>query len=164
MFPVYFYGIPTVLAEFVDQKTIKNDSKPFICSLITCAGSIGNADKMLKNYLRKQNLHLNSSFSVKMPNNYNIMSNLSDKEKENLVLQNAEKEINNITELLKEGKEGNFAKHGYIFMFTPIVYPLYGIYRNTKKFYATDACNSCGSYAEIALHKLSRLKIENQYG
>lgn len=159
IFPVYFYGLPTVVAEFVDQLTFKSELKPFTYSVITCAGSIGNADKMLENSLRKKNLRLNSSFSVKMPNNYNIMSDLPGKEKQNLVLQNAEKEIDKITELLKAGKEGNFAKHGYIFMFTPIVYPLYGIYRKTKKFYATDACNSCGSCAEMCPSEV--IQIEN---
>ena len=101
VFPVYFYGLPTVVSEFIDQLTIKSESNPFIYTVITCAGSIGNADKMLGKLLRKRNLELNSSFSVIMPNNYNIMSNVPDREKQNIILQNAEKEIEEIAKLLK---------------------------------------------------------------
>lgn len=158
IFPVYFYGLPTVVTEFVDNLTIKSSSKPFIYTVITCAGSIGNADKMLGKFLEKKNLELNSSFSVTMPNNYNIMSNLPDEEKQNLVLQNAEEKIESITKRLKANTKGNFAKHGYFSMFTPIVYPIYGLYRNTKKFYATGDCNNCGSCEEICPSEVIQIK------
>ncbi|HMK53456.1 MAG TPA: EFR1 family ferrodoxin [Methanobacteriaceae archaeon] len=158
VFPVYFYGLPTVVTEFVDKLTIESSSKPFIYTVITCAAFIGNADKTLGKLLEKKNLQLNSSFSVTMPNNYNIMSNLPDKEKQNIVLQNAEKEIEKIAKLLKTNTKGNFAKHGYLSIFTPIVYPIYGIYRNTKKFYATQDCNNCGSCAKMCPEEVIQIK------
>lgn len=113
---------------------------------------------MLGKLLRKRNLELNSSFSVIMPNNYNIMSNLPDREKQNIILQNAEKEIEEITKLLKTDKKGNFAYHGYFFIFTPIVYPIYGIYRKTKNFYATEDCSNCQLCEEICPSKVIQIK------
>ena len=157
VFPVYFYGLPTIVSEFIGQLAIESDSKHFIYSVITYAGSIGNADKMLEKLLKKVNLHLNSSFSIIMPNNYNIMSDLPDKEKQNKVLQNAEKEIEKVGKLLRANKKGNFAHHGYFPVFTPIAYSLYGIFRKTKKFYATDACTSCGICEEICPSKTIQL-------
>ncbi len=158
VFPVYFYGLPTVVSEFIDQLTIKSESNPFIYTVITCAGSIGNADKMLGKLLRKRNLELNSSFSVIMPNNYNIMSNVPDREEQNIILQNAEKEIEEIAKLLKKDKKGNFAYHGYFSIFTPIVYPIYGIYRKTKNFYATEDCSNCRLCEEICPSKVIQIK------
>ena len=149
VFPVYFYGLPTVVAEFIDQLTIKHDSNPFVYSVITCAGSIGKADKTLQKLLGEKNLNLNSSFTVTMPNNYNIMSNLPDEQKQSITLQNAEMEIKEISKALEVKTEGNFAKHGYLSLFTPIVYPLYGFYRHTKKFHSTEDCNQCGSCQEM---------------
>lgn len=158
VFPVYFYGLPTLVNEFVDQMTIKGDSKPFIYSIITCGGSIGNADKMLKKLLEKKNQQLSCSFSVLMPSNYTMMYDVPTKEEQNLVLQNAEKEIKKIIETLKTGKKGNFAFHGYLSLFTPILYPIYGIYRKTKKFYATEDCNNCGSCAEMCASDVIQIK------
>lgn len=158
VFPVYFYGLPTVVAEFVDQLVIKSDLKPFIYSVITCGGSIGNADKMLKKLLEKKNHQLCSSFSVIMPSNYTMMYNVPTKEKQNLVLLDAEKEIKKIIETLKTNKKGNFAFHGYLFLFTPIFYPIYGLYRKTKKFYATGDCDNCGSCAEMCPSEVIQIK------
>ena len=153
VFPVYFYGLPTVVAEFIDKLTIESSLDTFIYTVITCAGSIGNADKTLEKLLGKKNLELKSSFSVTMPNNYNIMSDLPDKEQQNLILQNAEKEIEKIAKLIKTNTTGNFAKHGHFSIFTPIVYRIYGIYRSTKNFYTTQNCNNCGSCASMCPQK-----------
>lgn len=158
VFPVYFYGLPTVVVEFLESLHIKSKEKPFIYTVITCAGSIGNADRTLGKMLEERNLELNSSFSVTMPNNYNIMSNLPDVQKQSIILQNAEREIEEIFKALKERTEGDFAKHGYLSMFTPIVYPIYGIYRNTKKFYATQDCNNCGSCEEMCPSGVIQIK------
>lgn len=159
VFPVYFYGLPTLVAEFTEKLTLKSKSTPFIYSVITCGGSIGSADKMLKKLLKKKNYELNSSFSVLMPNNYTIMYDVPTKEDQKLVLQDAENEIEKIVELVELGEEGNFAFHGYLFLFTPILYPIYGIYRKTKKFYATEDCDNCGSCAEMC--PTGVIRIEN---
>jgi len=159
VFPVYFFGLPTIVAEFVDKLTLKSGSKPFIYSVITCGGSIGSADKMLKKLLEKKNHELSSSFSVLMPSNYTIMYDVPTKEDQKLVLQDAENEIEKISQLLNDGEKGNFAFHGYLFLFTPILYPIYGIYRKTKKFYVTEDCNSCGSCTEMCPTNV--IRIEN---
>lgn len=158
VFPVYFYGLPTFVTELVDQLTIKSGSKPIIYSVITCGGSIGNADKMLKKLLEKRNLELSSSFSVLMPSNYTMMYDVPDKEKQNIVLQNAEKEIEKIAKLLETNTKGDFAFHGYFSIFKPIVYPIYGIYRKTNKFYATEDCNNCGSCEEMCPSEVIQIK------
>jgi ferredoxin len=155
---VYFYGLPTVVSEFIDQLNVKCDWDPFIYTVITCAGSIGNADKTLGKLLEKKNLTLNSSFTVTMPNNYNIMSDLPDEQKQSIILQNAENEIGEIIKALKVNTKGNFAKHGYFSLFTPIVYHLYGIYRKTQKFYATPDCNNCGLCEQMCPSEVIQIK------
>ena len=36
VFPVYFYGLPTIVAEFMDRLTIESDGSPFVYTVITC--------------------------------------------------------------------------------------------------------------------------------
>jgi ferredoxin len=157
VFPVYFYGLPTLVSEFIQQLTIEGDTNPFVYTVITCGGTIGNADKMLGKQLKGRNLQLNSDFSIKMPSNYVIMHDVPDKEKQNLVLHDAEKQIEEIVELLKVNKEGNFNSHRGLSILTPLAYRLYGIFRKTKKFHATEACTSCGLCAEICPSKTIQL-------
>ncbi len=150
VFPVYFYGLPTIVAEFLDRLTIENDGSPFIYTVVTCGGSIGHSDKMIADKLKQKNLQLNSAFSIKMPSNYVIMYDVPDKEKQDLTLKDAEKQIEKIVGFLEVNKKGNFVSdRGYFALLSPVAYKLYGTYRKTKKFYATDACTSCGLCEEI---------------
>jgi ferredoxin len=150
VFPVYFYGLPTIVDEFMDKLTIESDGSPFIYTVITCGGSIGHADKMIADKLKQKNLQLNSAFSIKMPSNYVIMYDTPDKEKQDLTLREAEKQIEKIVGFLEVNKKGNFVSNrGYFALLSPVAYKLYGTYRKTKKFYVTDACTSCGLCEEI---------------
>ena len=157
VFPVYFYGLPTIVAEFIGQLIIESSANPFIYTVITCGGSIGSADKMLANLLKQNNLELNSAFSVEMPSNYVIMYDVPDNEKQNITLDSAEKQIEKIVEFLESDKKGDFVSNRGLSILTPLAYRIYGIYRKTKKFYATDACTSCGLCEEICPSKTIQL-------
>lgn len=158
VFPVYFYGLPTIVDEFMDKLTIESDGSPFIYTVITCGGSIGHADKMIADKLKQKNLQLNSAFSIKMPSNYVIMYDTPNKEKQDLTLREAEKQIEKIVGFLEVNKKGNFVSNrSYFALLSPIAYKLYGTYRKTKKFYATDACTSCGLCEEICPSKTIHL-------
>lgn len=149
IFPVYFYGLPTIVSEFISQLSVESRAKPFIYTVITCGSSIGNADKMVGKQLKQRNLELNSAFSIKMPANYVMMYDVPDKEKQNSTFHSAENQIERIIGLLKVNTEDNFSNHGYMALLTPLLYKIYGIRRNTKNFYVTDACISCGLCEEI---------------
>ena len=158
VFPVYFLGLPTVVSEFIDKLKIESNTKPFVYTVITCGGSLGNADKMLAKRLKQKNLQLNSAFSIKMPSNYVIMYDVPNREEQDLTLRSAEKQIKKIAELLKVNKKGDFVSHrGYLAPLTPLLYRIYGIYRKTKNFYATDACTSCGLCEELCPSKTIQL-------
>jgi len=160
IFPVYFLGLPTIVSEFIDKLKIESSANPFVYTVITCGGSPGNADKMLAKRLKQRNLQLNSAFSIEMPSNYVVMYDVPNKEEQDLTLQEAEKQIEKIAELLKVNKKGNFVSNrGYIAPLTPLLYKIYGIYRKTKNFYATDACTSCGLCEEICPSGVIMLKF-----
>ena len=153
VFPVYFWGLPTIVSEFISHLTIENPGKPFIYTVITCGSAIGNAGKMLSKLLKERGLQLDSVFSVKMPDNYVMMFTLADEKKQNLTLQSAEKEIKKIAEHLKANEKNDFSNRGHFAPLTPLAYKLYGIYRKTKKFYATDKCTNCGLCEKICPSK-----------
>lgn len=114
---------------------------------------------MLEKKLKQKDLQLNSSFSVAMPSNYVIMYDVYDKQKQNLTLQSAEKEIEEIIRSLGANKKGNFANHGIMSILTPIAYPIYDFYRKTKNFNVTESCNSCGLCEEICPSGTIKLEL-----
>jgi Dissimilatory sulfite reductase (desulfoviridin), alpha and beta subunits len=159
VFPVYYFAVPTVLCEFIDKLEIESSARPFVYTVVTYGGFTGNADKMMGNLLKQRNLQLNSAFSIKMPGNHVMWFNVPDKKKKlDLTLHRAEEQIVKIAGLLGNNKEGDFVSNrGYFAPLTPLSYKMSGIFRKTKKFYATDACTSCGLCEKICPSETIRL-------
>jgi hypothetical protein len=98
IFPVYFWGLPTIVSEFIGQLKLETKEIPFIYTVITCGGKARKADKYLADLLKVKNLSLNSSYSVKMPSNYVILYDTPSKEEINSSLAIAEEKIEKIIE------------------------------------------------------------------
>ena len=160
VFPVYFYGLPTITAEFIDKLNLKTDETPFIYTVITCGATIGGADKMLAKLLKSKNLKLNSSYSVKMPSNYIIMYDIANYEDTNSAIEMSKEPIEKLIEGIKKTEEGYFADHGPMALFTPISYKIYDVYRKTKKFHVNEKCTNCGQCEKICPSQV--IKIDNE--
>ena len=168
VFPVYFWGLPTIVAEFVKKSKLETGEletgeletgeNPFIYTVITCGSFSRNADKDLGKLLKLKNLELNSSYSVKMPSNYIIIYNPPNKEDANSSLELVEKQIEKINEDVKNNKRGSFAKHGPFTIFSFFVYKLYGVFRKTKKFHVTEKCTNCGQCEKICPSQVIHIK------
>ncbi|MCL2156639.1 MAG: EFR1 family ferrodoxin [Methanobrevibacter sp.] len=144
VFPVYYWGLPTIVSEFMNKLKLEVDETPFIYTVITCAGKARNADKYLAKILESKNLELNSSYSVKMPSNYIILHDTPAKEEINSSLAIAEEEIEKLIEEIKNNKKGFFADHGAVSFLSFFMQKLYEVFRRTKKFYVTEECTNCG--------------------
>ena len=149
VFPVYYWSLPTIVSEFIKKLKLETYETPVIYTVITCGSLARNADKDLAKILKSKNLQLNSSYSVKMPMNYITLYNTPSKEDINSSLGLAEEEIEELIEGIKDNKKGYFAKNGPFSTLSFFVYKLYGMFRKTKKFYATDECISCGQCERI---------------
>ena len=158
VFPVYYWGLPTIVYEFINQLELETEESPFIYTVITCASLVGNADKSLAKLLKSKNLELNSSYSVKMSSNYILIHDIPNKEELNSSLILAEKEIEKVIESVKNNKKGYFADHGFASIFSFFMYKLYGLFRKTKKFYATKDCTSCGQCEKICPSQVIHMK------
>ena len=66
VFPVYAWGIPKVVEEFIDKEIDKIDAN-YIYAVMTCGDDIGYADRILRKHLKGR---LDAVFSVQMPNTY----------------------------------------------------------------------------------------------
>ncbi len=142
VFPVYFYGVPSIVKDFAKKFTASGH--PFIFSVITCGGSIAAADGMFEKAL---GLKINASYSVKMPDNYipmyNVPSTLEAKER----LEAADKNIDKIIPLLVKKQEKSISNNVKDRAQTLAMYAMYDPMRTTKKFYVTENCISCGKCA-----------------
>jgi ferredoxin/flavodoxin len=68
VFPVYFWGLPRILAEFADRVKLSNGATVYAVS--NYGGTTGAALAMLKDRLEKRGISLQAAYSIRMPGNY----------------------------------------------------------------------------------------------
>ena len=158
VFPVYAWGSPEIITDFAKKlkkysgngKNLGNaadnpEGKTFTFAVATCGEEAGYT---LKNFSKI--IPLKSSYSLVMPNNYVVDSDLEDEGTVLSVLRNAKEEVKRMAEEIIAKKEvcrvnegsGAGLKSGLVnFGFNKFA-------RSTKSFYVTDACTGCGLCAK----------------
>ncbi len=148
VFPVYFWGIPTVVDRFARQLTIEGSHYTF--TVLTPSGSSGDAVSLFEKALRRP---VDARFSVLMPDTYCPMFECGDRAKNEAVLNRAEGEIDNVIVQLKSHATGDLdLHHGMGRLYTVTMYPLYKR-TTTRRFAVSDACTGCGLCANLCPDK-----------
>ena len=146
--PVYFFGIPTVVLDFIEKVKLTAGGNNYVYSVLNCGGSTANAGKMLEKALKKKNIAVDALFAVRMVDNYIPMFEIADEAKANEILSKAEPFIDKIIEQIANKDKGDFNSiKGPAYM-TKVLYPLYKLNAKTKKFYADNNCIACGKCAK----------------
>lgn len=141
--PVYFWGLPWLLADFVKALHLSGDHYCYV--VLTCGGSTGNAAGMLEKLLGRP---LDARFSVKMPDTWTPMFDVSDGEANNALLDAAEPVIDACIAKIRSRERGNFDQlRGLGQVATSLVYPFYKR-QSTRKFKVADSCTGCGRCAD----------------
>lgn len=141
VYPVYAWAPPTIVTDFISKLSIS-----------TCGENIGNAMDVLNKALVKNSLHLDSGFSIIMPNNYILMWDVDSKEEASKRLENSKERILSLSKVIlnRESKVFQIEKGPVPFIFTGVINPLFNKFAmETKNFYAEDTCTGCGLCEEI---------------
>jgi ferredoxin len=147
VFPIYAWAPPAAVMNFIRKLKLNNYNNNYTFSIVTCGENIGNTMKLLQSELKKRNLNLHSGFSLRMPNNYNILGyDVDAKELEKEKLTAAEETLKHINKIIEERQKGAFevVKGAMPFVLTSVINPLFnkgGM--DTKKFYSDDNCTGC---------------------
>ncbi len=147
VYPVYAWGPPKQVLEFINKFKFMNYNNNYIFTVATCGANIGNTVQVLDKALKKKSLHLNSGFSVVMPNNYIIFGDVDTKEVENKKLLESKQVVASINNTLKNRLNNVYhLEKGLIpRAMTYIANPLFNKHAlNTKNFHVNEKCNGCG--------------------
>lgn len=142
VFPVYAWGAPEPVTEFV-QRLEKTGA--FVFAVCTCGSEAGHALKKLAEIYP-----LSSGYSLVMPNNYIVGADVDDEDTARQKIGTAQKEIQLLSREVLEKKpvwrvkEGSFPalKSGMV------NYGFSRFARSTKPFYAKENCTGCGLCAQ----------------
>lgn len=151
VFPVYFFGVPQAVMDFINSAVINLKEKTYVYILMTCGASTANADKFVKEALEKKGISVNAVYSVKMVDTYVPLFKIADKAEQEKINSNADRELEKIKNAIDEKLSGNQNKNPGLFpkTVTFFSYPFYKHRRFTKKFYVEDSCIGCGLCEKI---------------
>ncbi len=168
VFPTYFWGMPSIVEEFIGRLSLKGltrENKVYL--VLTAGGSTGMTDKLTRKALKRRGIHLDACFSVSMPDSYCILLDLmTPTEQIEPMLRDADARILDIIGALGaflkqeavtgdpepitswEGKllidRGSVPK-----LKTLLLNPLYNVSRKTIGFHADDRCVRCGKCVQV---------------
>lgn len=146
--PTYSWGLPVIVTEFLQRLDLshKPDYLFFIATYGTTPGQTG---RFADNILAPKGLSLSAKFSVKMPDTWTPIFDLSNKEKVRRINDNAELEIDYIIKQIKNFTVGDFMKNKLPYPLAKIGYNIeYDSMRKTKHFSVEDSCIGCGLCAK----------------
>lgn len=167
VFPVYAWGPPKMVLDFIDNLKLNNYKDNYIFSVATCGENIGNTMKVLASALKKKDLTLFSAFSIRMPNNYIIIGDVDSKEVENEKLLKAKDTLKNINKIIAEKGKWVFEliKGPVPALLTTVVNPLFNKgTMHTERFYANDKCTGCGICERVCNCKNIKVTEKPKWG
>ncbi len=159
VFPVYFYGLPSIVNDFLALLKAHTAPDTYVYCVLTCGGSTGNADEMLRGRLKEMHLPLTASFAVKMPDNYILLYEPQSGDEVKAALEHSEKALQRVVSRVVGRVTGadksvrGFAPKTK----TALFYGFYALARRTKPFRADKSCIGCGKCESICPTKTIKI-------
>mgnify|MGYP002517925634 CR=1 FL=1 len=145
--PVYSWGLPVPVVEFVRRLARSRDKQPYVWCVLTCGDETGLAHRIMKSELARRGYNLNAVWSVIMPNNYVLLAGF-DVDADDVAqrkIDAAPKRIAEIAAGIFERTEVTDVTVGSLpWLKSRIVYPLFkrwGIF--PRKFRVSSDCVGC---------------------
>ena len=158
--PVYYCGLPRLVAEFISQIDLTNAEYIYLVS--TYASDVGNAGciSQTKKILKNKGKILNAAFYVKHINNFQLrvwdnnpmfVLEITPEQKHQALHESAYKKSKEIAEIVSSRK--NHFDKSLMEYAGPVIFNYNHFYKtvntNDKKFHSTDKCNSCGICTDV---------------
>lgn len=145
--PTYSWGLPLVVKEFLERLEVPTPK--YLWFVATFGTTPGQTGRFAEEILKRRGLMLNAKFSVKMPDTWTPIFDLSDAEKVGRINAAAEGEIDFVIGKLKSRASGDFMKRKIPYPVAKLGYGFeYDLMRQTKRLSAGDSCVGCGLCAK----------------
>jgi ferredoxin len=150
VFPVYIWGVPAPVLDFV--KRLKTLRCKYTFAVAVNGGQVSNTLVQLEKAFLNEGQRLDSGFEIKMPSNYIPWGGPGPVDKQNNLFCEAEKKLVEISNAVRSREKLEVEKGP---LWQRILFS--AIYRMSfskvpemdKSFWADDKCNSCGICARV---------------
>ena len=144
--PVYFWGVPHLVEEFLKEAKIESE---YIALILTMGSSTGYAMRDVESLLARQGKHLDATVAVRMPDNYVLAFNPPTEDKAEVIRTEGETHFRTLVPRLAKREHFIEDKPGFGRFLYPLVRRFYENGRSTAKFYAKKNCIGCENCSHV---------------
>lgn len=157
--PTNWLELPVLVRDFLQKLTLEKSSGEHYSFLVATYGtSPGCCGEDARAILKKRDVKLDAAFSVRMPDTWTPIFDLSNPQEVARQNEAAEQELENVIKGILEKRSGNFTDHRYPFAIRLIADPFLNYERMTKHFYVESQCIGCGLCAKNCPVKAIEMK------
>lgn len=150
MFPIYCWGVPPVVTQFLEKYLLARISKErYVWACCTCGDEAGTAMRHLgRTFGKNCGRNADALWSLTMPNTYVLLPgfDIDSEEVERSKLAHAPARLDEIADMICSRATGVYdVKEGSVPRLRSAVFPVFekwGV--NTKWWHVSDACIGCG--------------------
>lgn len=157
--PTYGWQLPHIFENFLLKSSFNGNRDAYF--IMTCGTDIGNADVWISALCQKLHFHYRGVQAVVMPENYIALFSAPGKNEAKTIIDRAKPVIADAAETIKQGRSFAHTRTG-IFdkLKSGLVNTVFCRFIiQSKPFYATDACISCGKCADVCM--LHNIELQN---
>lgn len=143
--PTYCWQIPRIFAEFIRKTKFSGTREAYF--ILTCGAEIGNAGAKTAKFCEQKGLLYRGTLEVVMPENYVALFSVPGEDECRDLIENAVCTLKDSVKYIRAGKNFPAVQAGVLDRIKSSKALNAGFYRfivKAGKFYATDACISCG--------------------
>ena len=151
VYPVYMFGLPLLVADFLRKVTIRPDA--YLFSVATFGGLPGRPHSLAQEILSRRGLSVSCGFSVLMPGNYTPFYGAIARDKQEKMFAQKEMKVRAIAAHLAQRTKNLFEERP-VWLNGALYAMLYKggssqIPSSAKGFWASEACTRCGLCAKV---------------
>ncbi|WP_289184176.1 EFR1 family ferrodoxin [uncultured Dubosiella sp.] len=146
--PTYAWGLPSIVCDFLERLKLEGDKDPYVYFVATYGTTSGQTGYFANEYMEKKGFPVSASFSVKMPDTWTPVYDLSDPQKVDAINRKAEPQIDSMIRKIQKESPGNNMRDTVPLLFAKLFHSIeYDRMRRTKHFSVEQSCVGCGSCA-----------------
>lgn len=143
--PVYDWGLPSIVNEFLGRVHFNFNEKPYTYLVITYGTTTGKCGYYVNEHMKKQGLELDGRFSVKFPDTWTVTFDLSNKDYVAEINRNAEGQLDKVRKQILNNVQGDFMDMKLPKLLSDIAQSRYNReIRKTSHLHVEDSCIGCG--------------------
>lgn len=154
--PVYNFSLPITVIDFIEKLNLKMNGG-YVFTVVTLGGFSGGTTRQLKSLLEKRGIICNAHYSVRMPDTWTPVYDVSNKEKIEKINNKADKYIDKIIRRIKRTSDGNYDMRRL--PFCKNAYKGYENMRRTETLSVNQNCTGCGLCEKLC--PVEAIKIQN---